>query len=369
MAVRVRRMRATAMITMIAMILTVVVSIAGQGISAETKGSQLVPWRIERDLQRFKVVATDNVMKLLEIRNGMTILDIGAGTGRFAYEFAGRLNGTGKVYATDTNAHCINFIKNEAARRGLGNLHPVLVRKDGIDPFYGKQKYDLITVFHLSMVYEDQVGYFRALRGSLAEGGRLVLIMYKVATPFSSGDFTGDINGLIADLSQEPADSPFSGILKDSTRKRIREHPDLEPSGELRDAIAGDFNEMLNDSRFAAHFHKGSVSGKRLNLLPEEQLYADWALSAYPDNSVRTIDRGVRNRDASAQRTSGERVTATINKLLIVQRYRKFLKKDGYFLSGFTPPIKAAFEKAGYRVNQVYTDVIPFEDMIVFTSR
>lgn len=348
--------------------LLALVSIAGQGGSADTKGSELARWRIERDILRFNAVATDNVMKLLEIRTGMAILDIGAGTGQFAYEFARRLNGTGAVYATDTNERCIAFMRKEAAGRGLGNLHPVLVRKDGIDPFYGKRKYDLITVFHVSMIYEDMVDYYRELRGSLAEGGRLVLILYKVATPFSSGDFTGDFDGLIRELSLEPAGSPFSGILKDSTRKRIREHSDAKPSGELRDAIAGDFNEMLNDSRFAAHFHKGSVSGKGLNLLPEEQLYADWALSAYSDKSVRTIDRSFRNRDTNAQRTSGGRVTATINKLLIVQRYRKYLKKDGYFLSGFTPPIKAAFEKAGYRVEQAYSDVIPFEDMIVFSS-
>jgi 2-polyprenyl-3-methyl-5-hydroxy-6-metoxy-1,4-benzoquinol methylase len=38
------------------------------------------------DIRRFKAVATDNVM--VGIRTGMTILDISAGTGQFAYEFA-----------------------------------------------------------------------------------------------------------------------------------------------------------------------------------------------------------------------------------------------------------------------------------------
>jgi len=363
MAERIRRMGASAIF------LLVVVSITGHGTSAETKGSQLVPWRIERDTRRFQAVATDNVMKLLEIRTGMTVLDIGAGTGQFAYEFARRLNGTGKVYATDWNEHCVEFIRKEAGRRGLTNLHPVLVGKDGIDPFYGKQTYDLITVFHMLMTYEDQIDYFRELRGFLKEGGRLILILYKIPTPFSSGDFTGDFAGLARELSLEPAGSPYYRILKDSTRKGIREHLEAEPSGELRGVIIGEFNEMLSDARFAAHFHDGSVFRKGLSLLPEEQQYADWVLSAYSDNSVRNIDRSVRTRDIDAQKTSGGRVLATINKLLIMQRYRKYLKKDGFFLSGFTPPIKAAFEKAGYRVEQVHTDLIPFEDMIVFSSR
>ncbi len=362
MAERVRRMSASAIFLM------VVVSITGQGTSAGTTGSQLVPWRIERDTRRFKAVATDNVMKLLDIKAGMTILDIGAGTGQFAYEFSRRMNGTGTVYATDWNEHCVDFIRKEAGRRGMSNLHPVLVGKDGIDPFYGKQKYDLITVFHISMPFEDKVDYFQELRNALAEGGRLILILYKVAAPFSSGDFTEDFAGLIRELSLETSGSPYDMILKDSTRKGIRGHLEPEPSEELKNAIIGEFNEMLSDTRFAARFYNGSVFRKGLSLLPEERHFADWVLSAYTDNSVRNIDRSVRSRSIDAQRTSEGRVLAMINKLLIVQRYRKYMKKDGLFPSGFTPPIKAAFEKAGYRVEQVHTDVIPFEDMIVFSS-
>jgi ubiquinone/menaquinone biosynthesis C-methylase UbiE len=345
-----------------AIFLLLVVSIAVQGTSAETKGSRLEPWRIERDIQRFKTVATDNVMKLLELRTGMTILDIGAGTGQFAYEFARRLDGTGKVYATDTNGQCIDFIRKEAGRRGLENLHPVLVRKDGIDGFYGKQKYDLITVFHISMTFEDQVDYFRELRGSLAEGGRLILILYKIATPFSSGDFTGDFPGLIRELSLEPAGSPFYNILKDSTRKRIGELREAEPSEELRNTIAGEFNGMLSDTRFAAQFSKGSVFRKDVNFSPEERGYAGWLLPPYKYS-------GPLRKDINIQNALSARTFATINKLLILQRYRKYLKRDGLFVSGFTSSIKAAFEKAGYRVEQVYSDIIPFEDMIVFSSR
>lgn len=344
------------------MILLAVVSITDPGANAETQGGRLVPWRIERDIQRFKTVATDNLMESLAIRPGMTILDIGAGTGQFAYEFARRLNGTGKVYATDINDYCIDYIKKEADRRGLSNLHPVLVKKDGVDAFYGKHKYDLITVFHVSMTDEDQVGFFRELRGFMADGGRLVLILYKIPTSFSPDDFTGDFRGLMEELLREPAESPFYRILKDSTRKRIRDHNGAEPPDVLRSAIAGDFNEALSDTRFTAHFFDGSVFRKEVSFFTEERRYADWLLLPFPDGSVR-------NRDIKIESASGVRTFATINKLLILQRYRKYLKRDGLFLSGFTPSIRAVFEKAGYRLEREYTDVIPFEDMIVFSSR
>lgn len=350
------------------MFLLVVASITGQGSYADTQGGRLVPWRIERDLRRFEAVATDNVMKLLAIMPGMTILDIGAGTGRFAVEFARRLDGTGRVYATDTNDYCVDYMKNEAHRRSLSNFHPVLVKKDGVDPFYGKQKYDLITVFHVSMTYEEKAAYFRELRGFLKEGGRLILLLYKIPTPFSSGDFTGDFRGLIEELLREPADSPYYGILQDTTRKRIRNHPDGEPPGELKSAVAEDFNEMLSDTRFAAQFFDGSVFRKEAGFSPEERKYADWFLLPYADSVVRKPENTVRDKDFRDRRASGYGENSTINKLLILQRYRKYLKKDGLFRSGFTPSIKDAFGKAGYRLEREVADLIPFEDMIVLSS-
>lgn len=342
-------------------ILFLVGSDTGQQAYGDTQSGHFPRWRIERDIRRFRIVATDNVLNVLAIRPGMTILDIGAGTGQFAYEFARRMNGTGKVYATDSNGECIEYMEKEAHRRGLGNLRPVLVKKDGIDAFYGKHKYDLITVFHVSMAYGDRVDYFRELRRALTEDGRLILILYKSPTPFSPGDFTGDFRGLITELSREPAGTPFYRILKDSTRKTIRDHPGAEPPEELKTVLAEDFNAFLSDTRFAAQFYEGSVFREEVSFFPEERAYADWFLLPYRDSDVRNREIGIRS-------ASGGRTFEPINKLLIVQRYRKFLKKDGLFTSGFTPQVKAAFEKAGYRIDREYSGLIPMEDMIVFSA-
>ncbi len=343
-------------------ILLVVVSIAGLDAYADAQPGRLAPWRIERDARRFKTVATDNVMALLAIKPGMTVLDIGAGTGQFAYEFARRLNGTGEVYATDADAPCVDYMKKESERRGLSNLHPVLVEKDGVDESYGKRKYDLITMFHISMAYEDRVDYLREMRGFLADDGRLVLILYKIPTLFSPGDFTGDFRALIGELLLEPPESPFSGILKDSTRKRISSRPGAEPAGELTSAVVEDFNRILSDTRFAAHFAGGSVVREEAGFLPDERSYADWYLFPYRGG-------GASERDIKPQSAAGGRRVEAINKLLIVQRYRKFLRSDGLFTSGFTPQVRAAFEKAGYGLEREYPDVIPFEDMIVFSAQ
>jgi cyclopropane fatty-acyl-phospholipid synthase-like methyltransferase len=105
--------------------------------------------RISNAAGHLQILATDKFLELLTIRPGMTILDIGTRTGQFAYFFAERLAGTGKVYATDIDEGCIRYVEEEAKRRGLDNLFPVLVKPEGVDEFYGRHRYDLIAFFHV----------------------------------------------------------------------------------------------------------------------------------------------------------------------------------------------------------------------------
>lgn len=166
---------------------------------------------------------------------------------------------------------------------------------------------------------------------------------------------------MLEELSREPGKSPFYRILKDSTRKRILDHPEAEPPEALRNAVVEVFNEMLSDTHFAPHFLNGAVFKEDLSFSPGERVFADWLLLSFRDNNV--FDRDIKTLNAP-----GAKKVAQLNKLLIMQRFRKFLKRDEMFTSGFTPPVKAVFEKAGFRLEREYPDVIPFEDIIVFAA-
>ena len=53
------------------------------------------------ETQALKLPRIDALIRTLDLKPGMTILDIGAGSGQQSYKIAEALKGTGKVYAAD----------------------------------------------------------------------------------------------------------------------------------------------------------------------------------------------------------------------------------------------------------------------------
>ncbi len=338
-----------------ALVLGVVCSLPRTGQAADAEVFNDV--RISREADHARSLISDKFMGLLAIRPGMTVLDIGTGTGHFAYEFAERLNGTGRVFATDIDNACIDFVKREAERRGLTNLYPVLVTPKGVDEFYGRQRYDLITLINVPI--PRKAAYFRKMRDYLAKDGRLVFVLYKNATPFSERDFEGHFPGLIEQLASEPADSPFLAGLRESTRQSIRVYSGGEPDESLRHAIVEDFRRMEDDTRFGRHFVDGPVIKDEAAFTPEERDFAYYLF-------VLLREKGVLDREKPP--TSGReiRVAQRFNKLLFLRKFRERLHEDRLFGPGMKPETKAEFEKAGLRLEKEHHDVLRFEDVLVF---
>ena len=181
--------RGAARFRLLCLVSVLLVATATPGLAAHsgTRSNVLAPGRVERDSRRFGVLNTAALWEVLAIRPGMTLLDIGTGTGQFAYAFADRLQGRGTVYATDVNEGCVGYAQEQAAARGLGTVVPVLVERDGLDAFYRSDTYDLIAMFHLLMDYGKEVEFLKYLRGSLAEDGRLILMLQKSLPRFLRG--------------------------------------------------------------------------------------------------------------------------------------------------------------------------------------
>jgi hypothetical protein len=125
----------------------------------------------------------------------------------------------------------------------------------------------------------------------------------------------------------------------------MRTSAGARPAEGLIEAIAEDFNAILGNANFGMDFFDGSAFREDLGFTREERDYAQWL--TIPNNR-QSVLRGIPN--ATWVSVQNARM---INKLLIVQRFRKYLRKDALFTSGLSPEGRDAFARAG-RLAQEY---------------
>jgi cyclopropane fatty-acyl-phospholipid synthase-like methyltransferase len=115
----------------------------------------------------------DLVLAALDLRPGMTIADIGAGTGYFSVRLA-RAVPDGQVIATDIEPDMIRYLTERAAREQLSNLRAVLTPPS--DPQLAPETVDRILVVDVWHHLDDRPAYARALAKALRPGGKLAIV-------------------------------------------------------------------------------------------------------------------------------------------------------------------------------------------------
>lgn len=127
--------------------------------------------------ERMEEERPDLVLAALELKPGMTVADIGAGTGYYAWRMAQSVSASGTVYAVDIQPEMIKFLERQVARRGTANVKAVLGTVT--DPRLPAGTLDLaimVDVYHeLEFPYEMLAAVTRALK----PGGRLVFVEFK----------------------------------------------------------------------------------------------------------------------------------------------------------------------------------------------
>lgn len=119
------------------------------------------------------------VIQALKLKPDAVVADIGAGTGYFAARFA-HMVPQGKVYAVDTEADMVRHLAARAKREGLGNLVAVNASPDDARL---PEKADVVVLVNVYHHIEGREAYFRKLQQSLASGGRLAIIDFKLDAP------------------------------------------------------------------------------------------------------------------------------------------------------------------------------------------
>jgi ubiquinone/menaquinone biosynthesis C-methylase UbiE len=114
------------------------------------------------------------LFELLELKPGMTIADVGAGSGEMSILLAKRLGPSGKVYATDVNQDRFKEIRAAIAKNNLENV----VVLEGAERATNLPDAccDAILIRDVYHHFVDPAAMNRSLLASLRPGGRLAII-------------------------------------------------------------------------------------------------------------------------------------------------------------------------------------------------
>jgi predicted methyltransferase len=116
------------------------------------------------------------VIQALALKPDAVVADLGAGTGYFSVRLA-RMLPKGTVYAADVEPDMVKYLDERAKREGLSNLKPVA--SSGSDARL-PAKVDLVLLVDVYHHIEERERYFSRLAGSLAPGGRVAVIDFKL---------------------------------------------------------------------------------------------------------------------------------------------------------------------------------------------
>lgn len=118
------------------------------------------------------------VIEALALKPGMTIADIGAGTGYFSMRLA-KAPGI-SVLAVDIEPKMIDYLKTRAASAGVTNVTAVLA---GPTTPNLPGPVDVILVVDTYHHLPHRPAYFRELRRSLKPGGRIAIVDFRKDAP------------------------------------------------------------------------------------------------------------------------------------------------------------------------------------------
>ncbi len=123
------------------------------------------------------------VISLLDITPGSTLVDLGSGGGYFTGRLARATGPAGKVFAVDVDPAMNALLGKRLDEEGIRNV--AIVTADPDDPGIAANSVDLVFVSNTYHHLPDPVRYFARLTGALRPGGRIAILEYHLdASPF-----------------------------------------------------------------------------------------------------------------------------------------------------------------------------------------
>jgi ubiquinone/menaquinone biosynthesis C-methylase UbiE len=133
--------------------------------------------RAEREAEE----APTKAIEALDIRPGMVVADVGAGSGYYTMRLARQVGPTGRVFATDVQRGMLDLIERRLTDEGLTNVTTLLGSAE--DPALPARALDLILMVDVYHELQSPQAFMRRLRDTLKPDGRLVLLEFRKEDP------------------------------------------------------------------------------------------------------------------------------------------------------------------------------------------
>jgi predicted methyltransferase len=116
----------------------------------------------------------EKIVKACEIKPGMTIADVGAGTGLFTRMFSPLVGPQGKVYAVEIAEEFVSHIEKTAREQKLENIVGVVCKPDSVE--LPPESIDLAFICDTYHHFEFPQTTMRSIHKALKPGGQVILI-------------------------------------------------------------------------------------------------------------------------------------------------------------------------------------------------
>jgi len=166
----------------LALTLAVMLASAGASLAQPAAGdfpkpdrpvAQIVSPMWASEAERDRADEAGQVISLLRLRPGMTIADIGAGSGYHTIRLSAFVGPTGRILAEDVVDEYLNGLRAEVARRRLANVTVVKGTPD--DPKLPAGSVDVALLVHMYHEIEQPYALLYNLAAAMKPGGRVAI--------------------------------------------------------------------------------------------------------------------------------------------------------------------------------------------------
>jgi ubiquinone/menaquinone biosynthesis C-methylase UbiE len=125
--------------------------------------------------------APSKALEALDLKPGMVVADIGAGSGYYTSRIARRIGPSGRVYATDIQQGMIQLLDRRVTAEGLTNVTTILGGMN--DPKLPPESIDLALMVDVYHELQEPQLFLQRLKAAFKPGGRLVLLEFRKEDP------------------------------------------------------------------------------------------------------------------------------------------------------------------------------------------